>query len=83
MTLAVPPATTKPDEHDVPDSGGLVVAVSVRPVQALGIADGMLPKGARSVRIFLVNRRVLLRASESWDEHFIFRRPVRPVWTNR
>jgi hypothetical protein len=48
MTLNLATETAKAVEHEVPDSNGLRVAVSVRPVQALGIAEGMVPDGTRS-----------------------------------
>ncbi len=48
------------------------MAVSVRPVRALGIAEGMVPDGTRSVSVFLVNHREPLSSSEHWDEQFIF-----------
>jgi hypothetical protein len=51
MTLNLPAETSRTIEHEVPDSDGLRVAVSVRPVQALGIAEGMVPEGTRSVRL--------------------------------
>ncbi len=72
MTLPLPHETKKAVEHDVSDRGGLRVAVAVRPVQALGIAEGMVPDGTRSVSIFLVNHRTPLLSSEGWDERFIF-----------
>ncbi len=77
MTVPLPSETKKPIEHEVPDSKGLFIAVCVRPVQALGIAQGLLPPGTRSVSIFLVNRRDPLNVSESWDEHFIFQAALR------
>src|SRR5271157_1388859 len=58
MTLNLPTETAKAVEHEVPDSNGLRVAVSVRTVQALGIAEGMVPDGTRSVSVFLVNHRI-------------------------
>lgn len=57
LTLQVPTSTTKsPLESPVPHSGGLIVALSVRPVISDG-TDGELPKGTRCVSLFLVNRR--------------------------
>jgi hypothetical protein len=72
MTVTMPAKTARAVEHEVPESDGLRIAVSVRPVQALGIAEGMVPDGTRSVSIFLVNQRTPLLASEGWDERFIF-----------
>ena len=71
MTLNLPAETAKAVEHEVPDSDGLRVAVSVRPVQALGIAEGMVPDGTRSVSVFLVNHRIP-GSDELRDERFIF-----------
>ena len=71
MTLNLSTRTTKAVEHGVPGSGGLRVAVSVRPVQALGIAEGMVPDGTRSVSVFLVNHRDA-GSDELRDERFIF-----------
>jgi hypothetical protein len=56
LTLKVP-ATQKPTECEVPDSDGLKLALSVRPVRDIPAFDGMVPKGTRSVSLFLVNRR--------------------------
>ncbi len=57
MTLNVPAETNHPpDEAEVPGSRGLMVAISVRKV----VSDGNecdLPRGTRSVSVFLVNRR--------------------------
>jgi Helicase conserved C-terminal domain len=72
MTLNLPRETPKAIEKHVPGSEGLRVAISVRPVRALGIAEGMVPDGTRSVSVFLVNHRVPLLSSEHWDERFIF-----------
>ncbi len=44
----------EPRHHDVPDSDGLQVVVSVRPTGSLGL----VAKGTRSVSVFLVNHRV-------------------------
>jgi hypothetical protein len=72
MPLDLPTETLKTVERDVPGSDGLRVAVSVRPVQALGIAEGLVPDGARSVSIFLVNHRTPVQESDVWDERFVF-----------
>ena len=57
LTLNVPLATHHPPvEVDVPKSGGLRVALSVRPVVATNDEAG-IPKGSRCVSVFLVNRR--------------------------
>jgi hypothetical protein len=56
LTLDVPGETAQPVEQEIPNSGGLKVAVSVRPVESDG-KDGGIPKGTRSVSVFVVNRR--------------------------
>lgn len=56
VTLPVPGA--RPSEIPVPDSGGLVLVVTARPVSAATLQSGGLPPGTRTVSIFLVNRRV-------------------------
>jgi hypothetical protein len=72
MTLDLPRETAKAVEHEVPDSDGLRVAISVRPVRALGIAEGLVPDGTRSVSVFLVNHRTPLLSDEGGDGRFIF-----------
>jgi hypothetical protein len=56
LTLELP-ASQKPVERDVPSSDGLKVALSVRPVRDIAAFDGLVPRGTRSVSLFLVNRR--------------------------
>ncbi len=70
LTLAIPERTKQPIENDVPNSGGLKVALSVRPVQTTG-GDGGLPKGTRSLSLFLVNRRIPA-GDEQRDHAFAF-----------
>ncbi|MBX6311926.1 MAG: helicase [Isosphaeraceae bacterium] len=72
MTLDLPHETARAVEHEVPGSDGLRIAVSVRPVQTLGIAEGLVPDGTRSVSIFLVNHRTPAQTSDIWDERSIF-----------
>ncbi len=57
--LVVPlPASQKPSEQDVPNSGdGLKLALSVRPLRDIPAFADMVPKGTRSVSLFLINRR--------------------------
>jgi hypothetical protein len=63
--------TGKPAQTEVPDSGGLRLYTSVRPVTAeLGGEEG-LPKGTRSVSVFLVNHREPA-AADVKDEAFVF-----------
>ena len=72
LTVKLPAETAKAVEHEVPDSEGLRMALSVRPVQALGIAEGIVPAGTRSVSIFLVNHREPMLTDEQRDQRFIF-----------
>ncbi len=72
LDLDLPSETARTVEHDVPNSEGLRVAISVRPVQTLGIAEDMVPDdGTRSVSIFLVNHRIP-GSDELCDQRFIF-----------
>ena len=70
VELELPRSTRKPRETDVNNSSGLNVALSVRPVAGDG-AEGGLPRGARSVSVFLVNRRDPA-PDETRDEAFAF-----------
>jgi len=72
LTLNLPAETAKAVEHEIPDSEGLRLALAVRPVQALGIAEGMVPTGTRSVSVFLVNHREPMLTDEQRDLRFIF-----------
>jgi hypothetical protein len=63
-------ATDKARETDVPGSGGLKVAYLARPVGKLA-ADSGVPPDARTVSIFLVNRRPP-KPDEKKDEAFAF-----------
>jgi hypothetical protein len=56
FAVKIPEQTSQPIEKDVPRSNGLKIAISVRPVNSDG-KDGGIPKGTRSVSVFLVNRR--------------------------
>ncbi len=60
----------KPREVEVPGSNGLRVAFLARPVGSV-TADAGLPPGARTVSIFLVNRRTPA-PDEKKDEAFAF-----------
>ena len=72
MDVDLPAETALGKEEKIPGSEGLRLAVSVRSVQALGIAKDMVPAGSRSVSVFLVNRRDPLEADEVRDSRFIF-----------
>jgi Helicase conserved C-terminal domain len=56
VTLVLP-ASQKPTEQVIPNSGGLSLALSVRPVRDMPMFQDLVPKSTRSVSIFLVNRR--------------------------
>jgi hypothetical protein len=56
VTLDLPDATQQPSESNVPKSNGLRIASSVRPIPDSRRSSG-LPRGVRSVSLFLVNRR--------------------------
>ncbi len=64
MDVDLPAETALAKEDKIPGSEGLCLAVSVRSVQALGIAGELVPAGSRSVSVFLVNRRTPLDADE-------------------
>jgi len=55
LTIDIPDKTKNPRETEIKGSGGLKVALSVRPVESDG-ADGSLPKDTRCASVFLVNR---------------------------
>lgn len=56
MTVKLP-ASQKPTERDVPNSGGLKLALSIRQVKDIPAFELVSQKGTRSVSLFLVNRR--------------------------
>jgi hypothetical protein len=68
VTLPVPPETKEPTKTTVPDSRGLTLALSVRPICD---TTTWLPAGTRSVSIFLVNERKPA-ADEVRDEAVVF-----------
>ena len=74
FVLRLPERTAQPIEQDVPDSRGLRAALSVRPVQSGG-GECDLPSGARSVSIFLVNRRKPA-PDDTRDEAFAFQAEI-------
>ena len=67
LTLMLTARTKKPVERDLPGEDGLKVALSIRPVEAPELA----PAGARSVSVFVVNRRAPT-VDERCDERFAF-----------
>ena len=62
--------SAKPVEKDVPNSNGLKIAYLARPVGMLA-ADSGVPPDARTVSVFLVNRRTP-QPDERKDEAFAF-----------
>jgi hypothetical protein len=71
LILKLPPSQ-KPTESDVPNSDGLKLALSVRPIRDIAAFDGMVPRGTRSVSLFLVNRRHPGKGDEVRDIAFAF-----------
>jgi hypothetical protein len=55
VTLKLPPTGTP---VEVPNSKGLELVVTMRSVQDAASFGGQVPKGTRSVSVFLVNRRI-------------------------
>jgi hypothetical protein len=70
VPVDLPNKTEQPHEQPVPNSQGLTVAVSVRPVGHDDTESG-LPAGTRSVSVFLINRRAP-QADEIRDQAFAF-----------
>jgi hypothetical protein len=70
-TLELPEQTSTPKEVDVPNSNGLKLALSVRPVHRSKQHAELVPDGLRSVSLFFVNRRTPA-PDEVKDERFAF-----------
>jgi hypothetical protein len=70
VDIELPDQTGQPKEYDVPQSRGLRLVVSVRPVEDAGVQSG-LPAGTRSASVFLVNHRKPA-PDEARDEAFAF-----------
>lgn len=75
-TLAIALPAKGSHRYDVPDSGGLVMVVEVRPVGAAAIGEDRLPTGARSVSAFVVNERKP-REQDEPDRNFAFQVKLR------
>ena len=73
LAIPVPKSTNKPIHTDIPESGGVRIVTSVRPVKMDGVgnAGSLLPPGTRSVSMFLVNYRPTA-PDERKDEGFLF-----------
>src|SRR5579871_5284975 len=70
LRLDIPSKLDRPIEAKVPHSAGLHVALMVQPVGRL-IEDGGLPKGSKTISVFVINRRTP-KADEFRDEAFAF-----------
>ncbi len=57
VEINVPQTSKLPVKKAVPNSGGLQIVLAVKPVNTDGMPGGLLPKGACSVSVFLVNER--------------------------
>jgi len=60
-----------PVEHKVPNGDGLRIAVMIQPVGTFTSQSG-LPGGARTISVFLINRRTPKELDEVKDEAFAF-----------
>lgn len=65
------PQSLKPVERDIPNSGGLKLALSIRTVKDIPAFELVQQKGARSVSLFVVNRRKPA-PDDTRDSAFIF-----------
>lgn len=72
LTLKVPASACIEKPKVVPNSGGLEVVLAVRPVKDIPAFDELVPKGTRSVAVFVVNRRRPLGEASVRDATFIF-----------
>jgi hypothetical protein len=66
LVLTVPNQTTQQVEKDVPNSGGLKTAHSIRPVES-DSKDGGIPRGTLSAQSSLSRPRKLGRARNGWS----------------
>lgn len=71
LAVELPRETEQPVEYEVPDSGGLIVVVSVRPVGSSDLCPGVFEEGTRSVSVFLVNGR-RPASDKRRDKAFVF-----------
>ena len=71
ITVDIPNERMAAREKDVPNSGGLKIACSVRPVNVSGNLAKLIPAGTKVVSVFLVNRR-RPAADRRKDEAFAF-----------
>jgi hypothetical protein len=71
ISLTVPMRLARPQEHKIPGSDGLRIALMVQPVGGFDSQVG-LPAGCRTVSVFLVNRRTPRELDALKDEAFAF-----------
>jgi len=71
LEVVLPGEGSAPASVDVPDSGGLRLVASVRPLGPALAASGSVPEGTRAVSVFLVNYRDP-SADERKDEALAF-----------
>ncbi|MGO9122888.1 MAG: DISARM system helicase DrmA [Desulfomonilaceae bacterium] len=74
LSIDIPDRTDQPLFFDVPNSRGLQMVLSAKPV-ATGIAGQGLPAGTKSVSLFLVNNRRPL-PNEIRDQAFVFQAQI-------
>jgi len=70
LEIVLPATTDRPVHKEVPNSGGVRIVTSVRPVPS-GAGKNLLPTGTRAVSVFLVNYRPH-KPDERKDEALIF-----------
>jgi helicase-like protein len=75
IPLSVPERLARAQEYKVPRSDGLRIALMVQPVGGIDPQAG-LPAGARTVSVFLVNRRTPRELDALKDEAFAFQTEV-------
>ncbi|MBL8824621.1 MAG: helicase [Planctomycetia bacterium] len=74
VTIQLPHDAKEIPEVEVPSSQGLKLAISVRPI-VIEKVEGGLPKGTRSLSVFLVNRRKL-KPDSVRDEAYAFQAEI-------
>lgn len=72
LTLKVPAKSGIEKPVPIRGSDGLEIVLSVRTVKDIPAFDGLVPKGTRSVSVFLVNRRKPLGDASVRDATFAF-----------
>ena len=71
LPLELKSKLSSPVEYKVPDGDGLRIAVMIQPVGTFASQSG-LPDGARTISVFLINRRTPKELDEVKDEAFAF-----------